>query len=415
MSMSRITLAAIATAGVLGLTAAGPATTTAYAASSAQNGPAAKAPTHSTNTSENRARRIVARYLNLHQCTYKYTNGKMYTTVVPTTPFSAGTNVSGAADTQLSCTAGTGGWQLDPGNSAVKPLDLTTGQYLNLHQCTYKYTDGTMYTTVMPNTPFSTGTNVSNTQDTQLSCAAGTGGWQLDPGNSAVKPLDLDSGQYLNLHQCVYKYTDGTMYTTVMPNTPFGTGTNVSNTKDTQPSCAAGTGGWQLDPGNSGVFTAELSTTDSDNLFINRMDGSRMALGMDATGAGAQAISLRSPGWVYQTRKWTVITKRSGYQVIRNDAANLCLQPVNASPAAGNAIVVQPCNGSAAQDWDTRPEQSNYAGTSGWSAYRPRTNPSLAITLQTYQGSGSWDSLYLDTDQNSADRLWRFQKEGTSW
>jgi hypothetical protein len=36
---------------------------------------------------------------------------------------------------------------------------------------------------------------------------------------------------------------------------------------------------------------------------------------------------------------------------ISNFSSNLCLQPVNGSTAQGAAIVQQPCNGSAAQQW----------------------------------------------------------------
>ncbi|WP_370417692.1 hypothetical protein AB8O64_02895 [Streptomyces sp. QH1-20] len=195
-------------------------------------------------------------------------NGAQFTNVMPNTgntPFNTGTNVSNTADTSLRCSPGAGGWQLNTYNSAVRALDLTSGRYLNLHQCVYA-ANGAQFTNVMPNTgntPFNTGTNVSNTADTSLRCSPGAGGWQLNTYNSAVRALDLTSGRYLNLHQCVYA-ANGAQFTNVMPNTgntPFNTGTNVSNTADTSLRCSPGAGGWQLNTYNSAVRALDLTST----------------------------------------------------------------------------------------------------------------------------------------------------------
>jgi len=68
------------------------------------------------------------------------------------------------------------------------------------------------------------------------------------------------------------------------------------------------------------------------------------------------------------------------------------------------------------QEWTYRLEQTDSGTPSpGWWTARPKTNPALAITLKTYEGSGSWDTLYLDRDQNSTDRLWRFLPDGATW
>jgi hypothetical protein len=163
------------------------------------------------------------------------------------------------------------------------------------------------------------------------------------------------------------------------------------------------------------VCTAAYAETIPDRQFINRMDGSRMALAYDSTAEGSVAITLRAPGWHYQTAKWTVTPNAAGYRSIKNDAAGKCLQPATATPQAGDGLVVRTCDRSASQDWTVRADHNDSGTATGWYTYRPRTNTALAIALQTYQGSGSWDSIYLDRDQNTTDRLWRFLKDGATW
>lgn len=203
------------------------------------------------------APRVAERYLNLHQCVYVGSGGH-YTNVLPNTAntgFNTGTNVSNAPDTALSCGPGGGGWSPALANSAVQAFDLTAGRYLNLHQCVY-FSAGQHYTAVLPNTPnvnFNSGTNVSNTADTTLSCSPGGGGWSLLPANSAVQSFDLSENRNLNLHQCVWT-SSGQYYTGLLPNTPnanFNTGTNASSTADTVLKCSPGGGGWSLDRLNS--------------------------------------------------------------------------------------------------------------------------------------------------------------------
>ncbi|MFD0417395.1 hypothetical protein [Streptomyces sp. NPDC127108] len=149
--------------------------------------------------------------------------------------------------------------------SGARPAE----RYLNLHQCVYVGSGG-HYTNVLPNTAnsaFNTGTNVSNTPDSVLSCGPGGGGWRPAPANSAVKAFDLAAGRYLNVHQCVY-FNAGQHYTAVLPNTPnvnFNTGTNVSNTADTELNCGPGGGGWRLLPANSAVKAFDLA----DNRYLN--------------------------------------------------------------------------------------------------------------------------------------------------
>ncbi|GHH63503.1 hypothetical protein GCM10017673_04460 [Streptosporangium violaceochromogenes] len=160
---------------------------------------------------------------------------------------------------------------------------------------------------------------------------------------------------------------------------------------------------------------AHADTSRSDQRIINRMDGSRLALYGDGVGEGAQAVSLRFPPWIYRTAKWTWITKSDGYWVLKNEAAGKCLQPINGAPSANDLVVVKTCDGSALQDWSRVKEDTVAGGETGWGRLRPRTNTALALTLSIYQGSGVWDSLYLDQDQSSTDRLWRAVSGNGPW
>lgn len=171
----------------------------------------------------------------------------------------------------VAVTAVAGAIGLTLGSTAVaeQPGARLAERYLNLHQCVFVGSGG-HYTNVLPNTAsaaFNTGTNVSNTPDSVLSCGPGGGGWRPAPANSAVKAFDLTAGRYLNVHQCVY-FSPGQHYTAVLPNTPnvnFNTGTNVSNTADTKLNCGPGGGGWRLLLANSAVESFDLA----DNRYLN--------------------------------------------------------------------------------------------------------------------------------------------------
>ncbi|MEV5238022.1 hypothetical protein AB0K89_02645 [Streptomyces cinnamoneus] len=213
------------------------------------------------------ARAAASGYLNLHQCMYYSSSASNhFSTVVPSSDgrFAAGTNVSGTADTQVSCGAGDGNYQIVPILSGVKALNLASGRYLNLHQCVYYSSSATNhFTTVVTSSDgrFAAGTNVSNTAETQVSCGAGDGNYQLVPLLSGVKALDLTSGRYANLHQCMYYSSSASNhFSTVVTSSDgrFAAGTNVSNTADTQVSCGAGDGNYQLVPLLSGVKALAL-------------------------------------------------------------------------------------------------------------------------------------------------------------
>ncbi|MEU6668302.1 hypothetical protein [Streptomyces sp. NPDC046727] len=212
--------------------------------------------------------RAAAGYLNLHQCLY-YSGSATnhFTTVVPSSDgrFLAGSNVSATADSRPTCGAGDGNYGLVPVLSGVKALDLRAGRYLNVHQCMY-YSDAATnhFSTVVPSSDgrFLAGTNVSDTADTRPTCGAGDGNYQLVPVLSGVRTLDLTTGRYVNLHQCMY-YWDGAAnhFSTVVPSGDgrFLAGTNVSATADTRPTCGAGDGRYQVVPVLSGAKAFDLA------------------------------------------------------------------------------------------------------------------------------------------------------------
>ncbi|MFJ9774814.1 hypothetical protein ACIRVF_26815 [Kitasatospora sp. NPDC101157] len=204
-----------------------------------------------------------ARYLNLHQCVYSSPLGAptfdLMTTLVPSLDgrFSAATNVSDTPVTDAVCGPGDGRYEHNV-YTAAEPYDLTSGRYLNLHQCMF-WSDFDLdhLTTVVGTTDakFVAGTKVSDTRDTAVSCGGGGTDHPI-PLLSSVTPLDLTAGRYLNLHQCMYYFDDYRDHlTTFGPSGDgrFRAGTNVSNTPDTKPSCGQGDGRYQFVPILSGV------------------------------------------------------------------------------------------------------------------------------------------------------------------
>ncbi|MFJ8441675.1 hypothetical protein [Kitasatospora griseola] len=203
------------------------------------------------------------RYLNLHQCVYSSPLGRptfdLLTTLVPSLDqrFAAATDVSDTPVPSAVCGPGDGRFELNV-YTAAEPYDLTSGRYLNLHQCMFwSDFDSDHLTTVVGTTDvkFVAGTNVSDTRDTAVSCGGGGTDHPI-PLLSSVTPLDLTAGRYLNLHQCMY-YFDGfdDHITTFGPSGDgrFKAGTNISDTPDTQPSCGQGDGRYQFVPILSGV------------------------------------------------------------------------------------------------------------------------------------------------------------------
>ncbi|MEU8034515.1 hypothetical protein AB0C13_39140 [Streptomyces sp. NPDC049099] len=213
------------------------------------------------------ARQVAGRYLNLQQCLYYSASAAdHFTTFVPSQDnrFLAGTHVSDTQDSAPTCGGGDGNFGLIALLSGVKPLDLRGGRYLNLHQCTYYSASAVNYfTTVVPSRDgrFQAGTNISNTPGGNVSCGSGDGNYAIVPNLSYVKALDLTTGAFLDLHQCVYYSAANTdHFTTVLGGGgAFSTGTKVSSTAETTPACAAGTQGYDLLPVLPGVKALPLT------------------------------------------------------------------------------------------------------------------------------------------------------------
>jgi len=80
--------------------------------------------------------------------------------------------------------------------------------------------------------------------------------------------LPFGRKRYLNLQQCHYLEPGGKRITSLInsiSNTSFLSGTNVSNTADSSPSCAAGDGSFALAAGTTGVKVLDLL----DNRYLN--------------------------------------------------------------------------------------------------------------------------------------------------
>ncbi|RGA03470.1 hypothetical protein DI270_018935 [Microbispora triticiradicis] len=142
-----------------------------------------------------------------------------------------------------------------------------------------------------------------------------------------------------------------------------------------------------------------------DHDVINKTSGGRLALYGDSTAEGAIAITLRDPAWKYRTEVWEQDAKWQADEagtwtvVLKNQAANKCLQPADAASQRGTAIVVKNCDGSDLQKWILAGE---------------KVDKNVAITLNRYN-DGSWDTLHLDTAYPSADRLWRIAPNDEPW
>ncbi|MEU8271640.1 RICIN domain-containing protein, partial [Sphaerisporangium sp. NPDC049002] len=134
------------------------------------------------------------------------------------------------------------------------------------------------------------------------------------------------------------------------------------------------------------VARADAAAPEERRL-VNRMDGSRLALLSDGTGEGAPAITLRAPSWQYKTVKWTNTYKPDGSMVIKNVAAGKCLQPATANPQAGDGLVVKTCDGTAAQDWTYRWEQTDgNTGVTAWPAVVLPQHAGVAEALDGLDG-----------------------------
>ncbi|MVO86418.1 hypothetical protein GPA10_17030 [Streptomyces sp. p1417] len=155
----------------------------------------------------------------------------------------------------------------DPASAEGTTGGAAASGYLNLHQCSYYAStlDDHFSTFVTPSADnrYATGTKRSDSADTTASCGPGNGNHVPIPILHGVKALNLGSGRYLNLQQCDYYRSASTdRFTTLV--TPSGdgrysTGTKVSNSPETSPTCGPGNGSHVPNPGLSGVKALDLN------------------------------------------------------------------------------------------------------------------------------------------------------------
>ncbi|RIK33004.1 MAG: hypothetical protein DCC55_35780, partial [Chloroflexi bacterium] len=181
------------------------------------------------------------RYFNLHECQYLNPSAEDFFTNVGYGPYVAGTNVSNTQDGLANCGGGDATWTNNA--KSVRPLDLLGRRYLNLHEC--------QYNTAVPNDVFftlgggdggptyATGTNTSNTEDTDATCGPGNAGGS--PQTKVWRPLDLQDKRYLNLVECQYLNSSiNDNFFTNVGYSPYDTSTSATSSQPSGPSCTGG-------------------------------------------------------------------------------------------------------------------------------------------------------------------------------
>ncbi|MCI3933619.1 hypothetical protein [Streptomyces sp. AN091965] len=154
-----------------------------------------------------------------------------------------------------------------PAAAQAHETEAAASGYLNLHQCAYYASslDDHFSTFVTPSGDgrYSTGTKRSTTADTTPDCGPGNGNHVPVPLLHGVRALNLGAGRYLNLQQCDYYRSASTdRFTTLV--TPSGdgrysTGTKVSTTPETSPTCGPGNGSHVPNPGLSASLPLDLT------------------------------------------------------------------------------------------------------------------------------------------------------------
>lgn len=157
--------------------------------------------------------------------------------------------------------------------------------------------------------------------------------------------------------------------------------------------------------------------TISNQDLVNRMDGSRLALSGNATGDGAEVLSLRGTAYdSYNTEAWDFdgswdSNGKTWTGTLMNRAADKCMQPESASPKRGDRMLVRPCNGSDLQKWSMKQEGGS---NEAWWMWRPKLNLGVTMAVQnTYPNQ--YDYLRLDYAQPSMDRQWRLGPNNQPW
>ncbi|MFD4247735.1 RICIN domain-containing protein [Streptomyces sp. NPDC058525] len=171
------------------------------------------------------------------------------------------------------------------------------------------------------------------------------------------------------------------------------------------------------------IVLAGASPASADSLInqdmVNKMHGSRLALGGDSTAEGAEVVALRGTRWdSHITEAWDWEGTYDGTNqlwtaTLRNRAANKCIEPETTNPVRGNRIVVRACDGSDQQKWSARLETKG-GNEQRWWIWRPVKNLNIAMSLQN-TNNDQWDSVRLDYSYPSDDRLWQTGPNNQPW
>jgi hypothetical protein len=216
------------------------------------------------------------RYLNLHQCIWRYSNAtndqmNTFTDVFTGTIWDANTNVGNTADTTASCGGGASGWSLITSGqtSRVRALDLLGNGWFNLHQCAYEASssDNARRTYIVGAVGTTTGseTNTSNTADSSPGCGPGGATVPPIPGTTGVKAIPIASNRYLHLHQCTWTNTASgrenrttTLIDTNAGAPAFSSGSTASNSPSSTIACGTSTAAYSPAASLTGVTTYDL-------------------------------------------------------------------------------------------------------------------------------------------------------------
>jgi hypothetical protein len=197
---------------------------------------------HGTISSVQNLDLLGKRYANIHQCMHYLadaTNGNRYITTLTNNPvatnWATGTNTANAANSTVSCAAPGSGWVYHPTVSDIQPLDTLHNRYINIHECVRVYTSGLYLSAFIDNpngTGWRTGTNVSNTPDTVVSCPE-VSGWPMHTTLSdvqAIDTLDAARGQgFVEYKMIAPAVTETQSYNQTATLTGTGTGDPSSN------------------------------------------------------------------------------------------------------------------------------------------------------------------------------------------
>lgn len=151
----------------------------------------------------------------------------------------------------LTIAPGAGVFGQDP-NAISGGLPLGHKRYLNTHEC--HYFDGFSDRLFLTVSGGGTGTNVSNTIDTSVTCPATAHGRTLVDGQ--VTTYDLVGQRYLNIHECQYQFFF--LDRIFLEGSGF-TGTMASNQVDPTISCQPNAGGHTALPNESNLLTLDLA------------------------------------------------------------------------------------------------------------------------------------------------------------